>query len=88
MTTLTHTHTPHMESISTVNETQFTFCEDCETNIFRYWLEFDGDRLDMWSDWIGQQMNIFLCSSCDTLGIVKYDGTTITINPCQCTKEN
>ena len=56
MTTLTqkHIHTQHMESISSVNDSQFTFCEDCESNIFRYWLEFDGDRLDMWSDWIGQ----------------------------------
>jgi len=55
MTTLTqkHIHTPHMESISTVNETEFTFCEECEDNIFRFWLEFDGDRLDMWSEWKG-----------------------------------
>ena len=33
-------------------------------------------------------MNIFLCDSCNTLGIVKFDGTAITINPCNCSKEN
>jgi RNA polymerase-binding transcription factor DksA len=53
MTTLTikHIHTPNKGAISTVNDTQYTFCESCEENIDRIWLEFDGDRLDMWSDW-------------------------------------
>lgn len=44
-------HTPHLSAISEVNDTQFTFCESCEQNIDRFWLEFDGDRLDMWSKW-------------------------------------
>lgn len=44
-------HTPHVSAISTVNDTQYTFCEVCEQNIDRFWLEFDGDRLDMWSKW-------------------------------------
>ena len=56
MTTLTTNtvckeHTPHISAISEVSDTEYTFCEVCETNIERYWLEFDGDRLDMWSDW-------------------------------------
>lgn len=51
MTTLTHTHTPNMKAVSFFNDMQFTFCESCEQNIDRFWLEFDGDRLDMWSEW-------------------------------------
>ena len=53
MTTLTlqHIHTPHRESISEYQEVEYTFCETCEDNISRMWLEFDGDRLDMWSNW-------------------------------------
>lgn len=49
--TMCKTHTPNVSAISNVNDTQFTFCEICENNIDRFWLEFDGDRLDMWSDW-------------------------------------
>lgn len=44
-------HTPNISAISSHNDEQFTFCEMCEQNIERYWLEFDGDRLDMWSEW-------------------------------------
>ena len=44
-------HTPNVNAISEVADTEYTFCEMCENNIERYWLEFDGDRLDMWSDW-------------------------------------
>jgi hypothetical protein len=44
-------HTPNVPAISNVGDEQFTFCEICETNIERFWLEFDGDRLDMWSKW-------------------------------------
>lgn len=53
MTTLTkkHIHIPNKGAISEYNDTQYTFCESCEQNIDRFWLEFDGDRLDMWSDW-------------------------------------
>jgi hypothetical protein len=55
MTTLEKTkckeHTPNVSAISDVNDSQFTFCENCENNIERFWLEFGGDRLDMWSDW-------------------------------------
>ena len=56
MTTLTintvcKEHTPNISAISNVGDEQFTFCEMCENNIERFWLEFDGDRLDMWSKW-------------------------------------
>jgi hypothetical protein len=44
-------HTPNVSAISSINDEQFTFCEMCEQNITRFWLEFDGDRLDMWSEW-------------------------------------
>ena len=56
MTTLTTNtvckeHTPHLSAISSINDEEYTFCEVCENNIDRFWLEFDGDRLDMWSEW-------------------------------------
>ena len=55
MTTLTKivckSHTPNINAISEHNDTEYTFCESCEQNISRFWLEFGGDRLDMWSDW-------------------------------------
>ena len=44
-------HTPNVSAISDVNDSQFTFCENCENNIESFWLEFGGDRLDMWSEW-------------------------------------
>jgi RNA polymerase-binding transcription factor DksA len=44
-------HTPHLSAISSLNDEEYTFCEVCENNIDRFWLEFDGDRLDMWSEW-------------------------------------
>ena len=44
-------HTPHMESISTINDTEFTFCEVCEMNIDRFWIDGDEDRLGRWSNW-------------------------------------
>ena len=55
MTTLTHIHTPHMESISRVDSTysmsEYTFCEDCEKNIERFYIDDDYDRLPYWSKW-------------------------------------
>jgi hypothetical protein len=43
-------HTPHLSAISEVHDTQYTFCEVCEQNIDRFWLD-DPDRLPMWSKW-------------------------------------
>jgi hypothetical protein len=53
MTTLTntHTHTPHMESISNVGDFQYTFCETCEMNIDRFYIYDDYDRLPFWTNW-------------------------------------
>ena len=60
MTTLTLTnnidlcskgHTPHKESISMVNDDQYTFCEVCENNIERWYDDTDPERLPMWTKW-------------------------------------
>jgi hypothetical protein len=53
MTTLTlsHTHTPNKGAISEVSDTQYTFCEDCEQNIERWYDDSDPERLPMWTDW-------------------------------------
>ena len=57
MTTLTntHTHTPHMESVSTTYgmgvDVEYTFCETCEQNIERYYYDSDPEQLPMWTDW-------------------------------------
>lgn len=58
MTTLTITtncvsHTPHMESVSYISytETEYTFCEVCEQNIDRFYIDGDEDRLGRWSKW-------------------------------------
>ena len=51
MTTLTHTHTPHMESISSVGDVEYTFCETCENNIDRFWVFDDFDRLPFATKW-------------------------------------
>ena len=51
LNTMCKEHNPMKSAISEYADTQFTFCQDCEQNIDRFWLEFGGDRLDMWSDW-------------------------------------
>ena len=55
MTTLTITkcveHKPMLSAISEINDTEFTFCQDCENNIERYYDDSDPERLPMWSDW-------------------------------------
>ena len=61
MTTLTITnnitttcdkgHTPHMESISHVDDTRYTFCEVCENNIESWYIYDDYDRLPFWTKW-------------------------------------
>jgi hypothetical protein len=54
MTTLEKTkckeHTPNVSACEDVRNSQFTFCEICENNIERFWIE-DPDRLSWWSDW-------------------------------------
>ena len=54
MTTLTTVcveHTPNKKAISFYNDVAYTFCESCEQNIESYWMDFDSDRLSIWSDW-------------------------------------
>jgi len=55
MTTLTNTmckeHTPMKSAISEVSDTQYTFCQDCEQNIERWYDDTDYERLPMWTDW-------------------------------------
>jgi hypothetical protein len=55
MTTLTITkcveHNPMKSAISEIGDEQFTFCQDCEQNIERYYYDSDPERLPMWTDW-------------------------------------
>jgi hypothetical protein len=56
MTTLTlnkvcETHTPNKIAKSFHNDTCYTFCEVCEQNIESFYIEYDSDRLSMWSEW-------------------------------------
>ena len=44
-------HNPMKSAISEVNDTQFTFCQDCEQNIERWYDDSDYERLPMWTDW-------------------------------------
>ena len=44
-------HTPHMESISIVDDTRYTFCEVCEQNIDSWYIDDDYDRLPFWTKW-------------------------------------
>ena len=44
-------HTPNKSAISDVADTQFTFCEVCETNIERWYDDSDPERLPMWTNW-------------------------------------
>ena len=46
------THTPNKSAISEVVDTQFTFCEECENNIERWYNDTDPERLPMWSSWV------------------------------------
>ena len=63
MTTLTNNitttcdkgHTPHLESVSLDNSNfvmiEYTFCEVCEQNIDRFYIDDDYDRLPFWTKW-------------------------------------
>jgi hypothetical protein len=54
MTTLTKTkeHSPMLSAISEIGDEQFTFCQDCEQNIERWYNDTDPERLPMWTDWV------------------------------------
>jgi hypothetical protein len=53
MTTLTQCkeHNPMLSAISEIGDDQFTFCQDCEQNIERWYNDTDPERLPMWTDW-------------------------------------
>ncbi len=53
MTTLTkiHEHNPMLSAISSVGDEQYTFCQDCEQNIERFYDYGDIELLPMWTDW-------------------------------------
>ena len=53
MTTLTlcKEHNPMLSAISEIGDDQFTFCQDCEQNIERWYDDTDPERLPMWTDW-------------------------------------
>jgi hypothetical protein len=44
-------HNPMKSAISEYADTQFTFCQDCENNIERWYNDTDPERLPMWTDW-------------------------------------
>ena len=44
-------HNPMLSAISNVGDEQFTFCQDCEQNIDRFYIFDDYDRLPFWTDW-------------------------------------
>ena len=53
-TTCLDEHTPHVESISTTGiyyDTEYTFCEVCENNIDRFYIDATTNRLGYWSKW-------------------------------------
>jgi hypothetical protein len=43
-------HTPNKNAISIVNDERFTFCENCEENIYSHYIE-DYDIMSYWSSW-------------------------------------
>ena len=58
MTTLTITkcspfseHNPMKSAISEIGDEQFTFCQDCEQNIERWYNDTDPERLPEWTRW-------------------------------------
>jgi RNase P subunit RPR2 len=43
-------HTPNKNAISIVEDTKYTFCENCEQNIYSHYIE-DYDIMSYWSSW-------------------------------------
>ena len=43
-------HTPNKNAISIVEDTKYTFCENCEENIYSHYIE-DYDIMSYWSSW-------------------------------------
>jgi hypothetical protein len=55
MTTLTITkcveHNPMKSAISEIGDEQFTFCQNCEQNIERYYYDSDPEQFPTWTEW-------------------------------------
>ena len=49
--TMCKEHTPNISAISEIGDEQFTFCENCENNIERFYDYGDIEVLPMWTDW-------------------------------------
>ena len=49
--TMCKEHNPMISAISEIGDVQFTFCQDCEQNIERWYDDTDYERLPMWTDW-------------------------------------
>jgi hypothetical protein len=44
-------HVPNKSAISEIGDNQFTFCEECENNIERYYYDSDPEQFPTWTDW-------------------------------------
>ena len=43
-------HTPNQIAISIHEDMKYTFCENCESNIYSHYIE-DNDIMSYWSSW-------------------------------------
>jgi RNase P subunit RPR2 len=43
-------HTPNQNAISIHEDMKYTFCENCESNIYSHYIE-DNDLMSYWSSW-------------------------------------
>lgn len=56
MTTLTNnaicvSHKPFKPAVEFHNDVAYTFCMECENNIESWYMDYDSDRLNGWSEW-------------------------------------
>jgi hypothetical protein len=51
LNTMCRKHNPMKSAISEIVDTQYTFCQDCEQNIERWYDDSDPERLPMWTNW-------------------------------------
>ena len=51
ISTMCKEHNPMLSAISEIGDEQFTFCQDCEQNIERFYDYGDIEVLPMWTDW-------------------------------------
>ena len=43
-------HTPNKNAISIHGDMKYTFCENCESNIYSHYIE-DSEIMSYWSSW-------------------------------------